>query len=176
MTKVQSHKTCGHCTFVAKVLSFSQVLMALYFSLQSDCSAAAKHHRLKNKHPSEASAVRVLQIMIRVFKLVTLQLLSYTVQVYSLFVFVHTKRQICIFIASPLTRFFNNSVIAICKLFHGTRSSQQEEQFERRSCYRHFKMNNNFGARTICRGVKIFSIARKQSLPLPGLLCTEICS
>lgn len=87
----------------------------------------------------------------------------------------HTKANVCIYGISSDT-VFNNSVIATCKLFHGSRSSQQEEQFERWSSYRHLKMNNNFSARTICRGVKIFSIACKQSLPLPRLLCAEICS
>lgn len=89
--------------------------------------------------------------------------------------FVPKKGNACIYGMSSDT-VFNNSVIAICELFRGTRSSQQEEQFERWSCYRHFRMNNDFSARTICRGVKIFSIARIQTLPLPGLLCTQICS
>lgn len=38
------------------------------------------------------------------------------------------------------------------------------------------KTSNNFRAGTICRRFKIFSSARKQSGPLPGLLCAEICS
>lgn len=147
--------------------------MALCCRRLSDCSAALSN--TNSKHPSEASAVGVLHIMIQVFKLVTLQVLSCSVHVNCLLMFVHTKGNVCIY-GMSFDIVFNNSVIAICKLFHGTRSSQQEEWFERWSCYRHVKMNNNFRARTICRGVKIFSIARKQTLPLPGLLCTQICS
>lgn len=79
----------------------------------------------KNKHPSEASAVRVFQMMIRVFKPVTLQVQSYSVHAHCLPV-----ENVCVYGISTDT-VFNNSVIAICKLFHGTHSSQQEEQFER---------------------------------------------
>ena len=146
--------------------------MALYFSLQSDRSAGPRTTNSKTNIPRRRPLCGFFRIMIRVFKPVTLQVLSYAVQVS--FVFVHTKENVCIYGISSDT-VFNNSVIAMCKLFQGTGSSQQEEQFERWSCYRHFKMNNNFGARTICRGVKIFSTARKQSLALPGLLFTEIC-
>lgn len=109
--------SCG--SFVAKILPFSLVLMSLKFSLQSDCSAALSTTNSQTDIPQ-----------IQVFKLVTLQVLSYSVQMYCLFVFVDTKENVCIYGISSDT-VFNNSVIAICKLFHGTSSSQQEEQFER---------------------------------------------
>lgn len=88
---------------------------------------------------------------------------------YCLLALVYTKELLVCIYGTYSDTVFNNSVIATCKLFHGTHSSRQEEQFERWSFCGHFKMNNVFGARTICRGVKIFSTACKQSFPLPGL-------
>lgn len=88
--------------------------------------------------------------------------------------YLHKQTNVCIY---SIFRdvIFKNSSIATCKLHSGTHSSgEREKTFERWSCYGHFKMNNNFSPRTICRGVKIFS--RALTLALSGLLCAQICS
>lgn len=106
-----------------------------------------------------------------------------------------TEKKPCVFTTSPLTillRFFfliiqwephvNDSVKPVSSRRFRRGRRRRREQFKRWSHYWCFffffflKTSNNFRAGTICRRFKIFSSARKQSGPLPGLLCAEICS
>lgn len=131
----------------------------------NEITLQCQHRDLKNlSHPGRFSVQSLISWLQRLFLCPKMTYLSLT-----------TKEPVRISgISSDAV--FNNSLIVICKSRYETHTSQHKEHFEGWSRFRPFKMNNNFSAKVICRGDKIFSTACKPFLLLSGLLCIKICN
>lgn len=142
LTKLQKCSVIKHVDAAAWLLKFFPSLRfwCLYISASNQISP---QRQLENKHPSEAPATRVFPDNDQSLEAGDSASAALHCPTLLPLMFMHTKETVCIYGVSSDT-FFNNSVIAICKCFHGSGSSQQEELVERWSGYRHFKMNNNF--------------------------------